>query len=175
MLSLEAVVLGEGQDGNEEHERGVDGGKRANNSAHPVVNEDVHLVDGEVAEDTERGEDRRKLENEVVAHPHRVPSLVIPRIHIHHGSDAWPAPEVPTHDRHVSLTQPDEAEKDGRAAQLSNFFIRVDTNIRVDTILNCSLQLSLGRVNVVQSASGERNRSENIELLLHFSGSNLRL
>ena len=99
-----------------------------------------------------------------MAHPHGVPGLMIPWVHIHHGSDTWPAPEVPTHDRDVSLAQPDEAEKDGRAAQLSDFFISVNS------IFSCSLQLRLGRVNIVQGAPDERDRGENIELLLHFSG-----
>ena len=168
MLSLEAINFGEGRDSNEEHERGEDGSKRAHNSAHPVVDEDVHLVDREVAEDGQRSEDRRQLENEVMAHPHGVPGAMIPRVHIHHGSDARPAPEVPRHDWHVCETPPDAAKQDGRGAKLGHFLRSVDSIMLVPRRGLRGPWLRYGRANNVVSALDEGCWSEQVELLLHL-------
>ena len=97
-----------------------------------------------------------------MAHPHGVPGAMIPWVHIHHGSDAGPAPEVPTHDRHVCETPPDAAEQDGRGAKFSHFFRSVDF------ILKLLRWRRVDRANNVVGAFDEGCRGEQIELLLHL-------
>ena len=127
MLFLKAINFREGQEGYEEHESCIGSCNGTNDATHPVVDEHVHLVDRQVAEDGQRSENRRQLENEVVAHPHGVPCLMIPRVHKPHGSDARSAPEVPSHDWHVCETPPDASKQDGRGAKFGHFLRSVDS------------------------------------------------
>lgn len=132
LLLVQSLCLGERGESDHEHDSCHDGSHAAENRAYPVIDEDVHEVDLNIAESRERCDERRELEDEVVRHPHGIPGRIVPLVHISHGSDARPAPQVPRRDGSVREQPPDHAEHDVCDAQLVHFFASIDAIVLVD-------------------------------------------